>query len=321
MKNKHYKIKLGIIAFVCVVLVWACTKKAEFVNPPTKLNIQVFREDGKPLKHARVAIFVDYAKYDSAKWKYETDNGDFYDETDADGFVYFNGVDSDVRYYVLCKYDSVVAKGDTITWSNTSEDYQFLNPLKANTVTTAQVFVTAADGFVQFWSNNDYVTKQPINIRLSSGQTTIVDTIGKSTKNKVKLRAGTYTYQGKSAYGCAWVGTITVEVGKKVQEELTSCIMVPVTILATATTAPGLSLPITVVLNNTDTLKQRITAFGFSANGTNDYCSYSNTISVSRPAGTYSYQFIGSNSTVKLGTTKFEKPTTGVACDTLVLRQ
>src|SRR6478752_6294831 len=102
--KSHYKIKLGIIASILVVL--ACTKKAEFVNPPTKLNIQVFREDGKPLKHAKVAIFTDEDNYKSSKENFQTDNGDFYDETDADGFVYFDGVDSDVRYYVLCKYDS-----------------------------------------------------------------------------------------------------------------------------------------------------------------------------------------------------------------------
>lgn len=324
--KSHYRIKLGIIASILVVLVWACTKKAEFVNPPTKLNIQVFREDGKPLKKARLALFTDSVKYKNAKALYQIDSGDFYDETDANGFVYFDDVSSDVRYYVLCKYDSIMvdlstipSTFDTIAWSNIDKDYQFLNPLKANTVTTAQIFISAADGFVEFVPSptDTYVAKQPIRIRIGTSDIVAVDNM-KGVKKK--LRAGLYTYQGKTAYGCAWMDTITVKVGIKITRNLSSCNMVPVTVFATATTAPGLSLPITVVLNNTDTLQPKITGFGFSANGTNDYCSFSNTISVLRPAGTYSYQFIGSNNTVKLGTTKFEMPTT-TKCDTLVLKQ
>lgn len=320
-KNSH-TVKLGIGLWACLCMVWSCTKKAEFINPPTKLKIQVFKEGGIPMKNARVGIFSDSGVYNAVRLFYDIAAADFDDTTDSQGFVYFDSVSSDMRYYVLCKYDSITTNStgtkDTIAWSNSDADFQFLNPLKANTITTAQVFLSPSSGFVNFWTTNAYASRQPIDVRISGVSVATVNKIGITNGTKVRLRAGLYRYQAKSPYGCVWIDTINVKAGQIINKELETCTMVPVTIGVTSSTARQLGYSIRVVLNGTDTLKESITQY-MAANATGDICSSFNTISVVRPSGTYSYQLIGSNKTVVMGTTKFEVPGPNQNCDTLIV--
>ena len=304
-KVSHRKIIISaVLVITSLIIGWSCTKKAEFVNPPTRLRIQVFYKAPsgviEPLKGVQVGIFSDSTEYNNQKYKYGVDAADFMSISDSLGYAYFDTVQSNVKYYVLCKYDSTVNK-QILRWSNAELSYQFLNPLKENSFTTAQVIVSESDGIVNFKTANMFAYKNPLFVIMGGNDT--VATLNDTASHSVVMNAGAYKYYAKSNYGCAWTGTLDVIAGVSVTRTLELCTAYPVYFgvgsnAVTAVTSNAV-FPVTVVVDGKDTLATKLTKASTGCNSA---------VSVNLQEGTHTYQFIDSDDKVVIGTFSVSNP-------------
>lgn len=326
MRKTNYKKIIAILSLGLLVVLTNCTRSVEFIEPPTKLRVQILTKDksGKsvPVRGVQIGIFSDSNIYNQARPFYNFISADYKFNSDENGFVTFDSVKSNVRYYVLCKFDSLINGVDEVTFSNVTDTYQFLNPLKNNTLTTAIVYISASDGYINFWTKNTFVTQEPISVLLGK------DTIAKVSQydlqggsfplgtKTMKLRAGKYTYSAKSKDSiCAWIDTIQVAALETKNEELVICNSYKVTVGVTASTTSQIAFPIKVVLNKNDT----IGVLNKPMSATNPSCGAANAISISKRAGIYNYQFIDANNTVKVGSFIIGAPVNGSLCNLLIV--
>ncbi len=285
-----------IIAVLLLITggLYFCKQKVEVIIPTTDVDLLVVSTKADTLKGAIVAIFDNQDDFNQAQLTRNYSNALKVDTTDNKGKIYFAGLKEDRRYFFAAYYnDNKTFPGNTILWDNTDGAYFFLNNLIKSSVTYSLIVLSPVEGFVTFWTQSENLTKTPIGIRIGSDSIGSIAT-GLATApapfgNQAityKVKKGVFNYQAKNALGCVWIDTINVVGGINKYERLPLCTFG--TLSFGVPTNSTSKLPITVVLNQQDTIGQIVQ----STTNVVFTCKPSNTLSVIKSPGKYTYTAI-----------------------------
>lgn len=294
MGKNSYRV-IGILTLLTFALYY-CKQKVEVIIPTTDVDLTVIDNKRDTLKGAIVAIFDNEDAYNQAQVSRIYTNALYVDTTDNNGKIYFSGLKEDRRYYFSAYYiDNKTFPGNPIVWDNTDGAYYFLNNLIKSSVTYSVLVLSPVEGFVTFWTQSENQSNTPIGIRIGNDSIGVINSSLQSApipfSNQAvtyKVKKGVINFQAKNASGCVWIDTVNIKGGVNTFERLPLCTFGTLSFGVAANKVAN--LPITVILNQQDTIGQIIQATGNQS----FTCRPLNSLSVVRGPGSYSYTAISS---------------------------
>lgn len=264
---------------------WGCKPK-ETVPPSLttiKFELMAIANDTFMPSGAKIYLFTTQADYAASYAALKPINA--LDSTvSAEGKATVN-VDPTKNYYLMVMYKDENRK---FTFINDTIYSNVISDLPRNTDITVRVPLFATDGLLAFWTSSP--SALPITIQLN-GQEYVLDRVNTNPNLNVlnpdillvNRRAGVYKFYAKTDKGCVWTGEAVLGRSRVISIEYGPC---KVGKLIFWTTNVNVSrLPITVVLNNDDTI-------GSVNNTTPNYTcggSEANTLSLYKEVGSYTY--------------------------------
>lgn len=245
-----------------VAIVASCKRSIEVALPDTDLVGEIRSQNNQPLPNVVVGIFESSEAYDLARNNKDFSRAIALDTSDAKGEVKFAKLDPTKRYFFYGFFeDRNVVPDQTVLWDNSNLSFNIERALTRGAVTYIRITLQPMEGFLTFWTDNSNADKLPIALKL--GTQTLGDLslaaqsqplpFAQGTAVSVKINRGQYRYQAIGARAtCAWLDTVTVIGGQNKFVYLNTCNSSTVTFAATLNIANF--LPVTVLLNGTDTL-------------------------------------------------------------------
>lgn len=177
MKNIKY-IFLYIISLMTLA---SCQTETNVIEPPTKIELTVKNESGQPQKNAVVALFDDYATFLIQNDIFGVKGATKVGKTDSLGFIKFDTLDPEKRYYVLAyTIDSTTFRDYQykIHNDNSFTGFEFVRGLNKSSITRATITLKPAEALVSFFAENNNSGAVPIKIYLDN------DSIGSIANTK-----------------------------------------------------------------------------------------------------------------------------------------
>jgi hypothetical protein len=190
------------------------------------------------------------------------------------------------NYWVLVTYFDIVR---SLKLSNVGSSSQ-LDKLTKGSVVNATIFIGPSNANVSFWSDNSNLF--PIAVHFNGqidslyNPLTLAPTIPNDPNAiNYNVTKGTYPYYAVGKNGCVWAGSLKLSNGTLTPVQFNGCTSGMVHFYTPQTSRPSI-FPSTVVLDifdNAGTVNGPMTTYSCTSGPSN------NVVSISRPAGTYTY--------------------------------
>lgn len=287
-----------LLIFLSIVVLNACQTSQNVDKLKTELQLTVMDENGKLLTGAVIAVFNNNATYLAKSPSYSTEGAVAVDTT-FNGISVISTLNATDNYRVSVHYKDYNAyPGLFVDLDNNGANYNVLNKLYDGSLTSAKITLKPANGFVTFWTNSSNDLKLPIKVSFNEINTTstitssfgsqpIAGTTGATT---IKLAKGAYRFNLISKTGCVYFDTVNISGGDSKYKKFESCNTGRLSFWAGQSL--NSSLPITLILNNNDTLGVINSVFSFSPTD----CYASNLLFTDYAPGNYFYTAISKSS-------------------------
>jgi hypothetical protein len=280
--------KLYLILFLFIL--FSC-KNTKEVTPSASLKLTVYIDSTVAATGASVSIFPDQASYESALASFNASGAIATKNTASDGSVIFTGLGAhNYWFYVIYEQNGKA-------YNNQNSMYTIKNPLNPGSLTSAVIDLQQST-FKFYFEAPTGSSNYPLKVTLSTDTFTIKNAISNNTPLYINKNPGIYNYSVKGSHGCVWTGIVsTVNQANSIPINLSPCYTGQVSFWSNSLNSKY--LPITVILNNADTVGI-ITASRTTAPSCTDII---NTASIYREYNSYTYTAI-SDSCVWTGTFK-----------------
>ncbi len=270
----------------------ACMREKQDFSPESEIQIVVKNDGGNIMNGANIRIYDTEDEFhkviNTPDLNYESPNARI--GNTAGGHANFK-LQPERPYFVLITYYDSLRKKMLSNLGISST----INPLPAQTTIYLQMRIQPFDANILFFTTD--LAKLPIQIILSERDGTISESVlnkvyvgvnsipGINNTNIVAFtrQPGSYVYSAKSADGCVWTGIVKIAIGKTKTVNISVCESADITFYT-----PNVKeelLPLTVILNDVDTLGQ-ITSRKNSHSCGDDA---TNTLIARRDKGLYNY--------------------------------
>ena len=280
--------KLYLILFLFVL--FSC-KNTKEVTPSASLKLSVYIDSTVAAVGASVSIFSDQASYESALTSFNVSGALATKNTASDGSVTFTGLGAQNYWFY------VIYEQNGKAYNNQNSMYTIKNSLNPGSITSAVIDLQQSP-FKFYFAAPTRSSSYPLKVTFSTDTFTIKSATANNTPLYINKNPGIYNYSVKGSNGCVWTGTMsTANQANSIPINLSQCFTGQVSFWTTSTNSTY--LPITVILNNSDTVGI-ITASRTTAPSCTDI---TNTASIFREYNSYTYTAI-SDSCIWTGTFK-----------------
>jgi hypothetical protein len=296
--------KAGKILIYVGITLSACSTKYNEVEPETELVVTIKNDTGTPLDKADVYVFDDLTAYNQTAAT-GAPAGFLATAQTNQGTVTITNLPFDKQLYVYAGYqDKDLFPGTYITFDNSTENFNLKNPLARGSVTSLEIILKAADGFITFWTQETNSAALPIDVFLGGNPDgTLAQTalsppgVFESNGLTVRVRKGNINIEGKSSTGCLWTNQISTALGKNITYQLSNCAVGTVAFYTDSSNAS--KLPISLTLNSNDDIGNITSATTIIPTD----CSAVNLSIALRVPGNYTYEAVSpSGSCIWTGT-------------------
>jgi len=252
----------GILVFIFITFI-ACMKEKQDFSPESEIQIIVKNDQEEVINGADIRIYESEEEFHKAintpELNYESANARA--ASTASGHAHFKLKPERPYFILITYYDSLRKKMLSNLGISSS-----INPLPSQSTIYLQMRIKPFDANILFFTTNPI--KLPIDIVVSDRNGIYTNSVlnkvyiginslpGINNTNILVLtrQPGTYAYSAKSADGCVWTGIVTLPLGKTTSVNMSVCKMATITFY-TSNVKQEL-LPLTVILNDVDTLGQ-----------------------------------------------------------------
>lgn len=263
----------------------------------TELHLMIKDENGELLTGAVVSVFNNETTYLEKSPSYSTE-GAVEVDTSINGVSVITKLNSKDKYRISVHYkDDETYPGATIDYDNSTQDNTIPVMLDAGSISNAQILLKPANGLVVFWTEPENYEKIPFKVALSNSVTdwvtksfTKAPEVSQDSVTVINVKTGFYNYAVSSEKGCIYADTISVKAAALKYVKLQGCNTGRISFWAS--TSLNSSLPITLVINNNDTLGVINSVFTTAPKK----CDQSNLLFGDYPPGKYNYTAISSSS-------------------------
>ena len=285
--------KVGkILIIIATGLLWRCSTNYDEVAPDTILVITIVNPSGALISGASIYTTTSKQTFNTLVASGGASGGLTPAVTGANGVASVTiGVDS-VYVYAIYKNESLFP-GTYITEDNSDGEYTLKNEVSRGSVSSLQITVKPADGFITFWTTSANNTVLPINVFLATTPGGVLNQSASSPPGlfqldglTVRARKGNITIEGKSTSGCLWADQVLLGGGQSVNYQLVDCSVGTVAFYTDNTNSA--KLPITLLLNANDVVPNISVAFATTPLD----CLSANLAKAFRTPGTYTYEAI-----------------------------
>ena len=274
---------LSVLVILSLFLFNSCKKESDVYPDEATIIFQVNDDLGMRIYGANVYLFDSYQAYLNGVGN--NTNSAIDSAMSASAGVTFK-LDAGKNYWVLVTYFDPVR---FLKLSNVGSSAQ-LDKLTKGSVVNATIFIGPNNANVSFWSDNSNLF--PIAVHFNGqvdslyNSLTLAPTAPNSTNAmNYTVTKGTYPYYAVGKNGCVWAGSLKLSNGTFTPVQFNSCTSGMVHFYTTQTSRPTI-FPSAVVLDifdNAGTVNGPIASYSCTSGPSN------NVVSISRPAGTYTY--------------------------------
>jgi hypothetical protein len=274
---------LSVLVILSLILFNSCKKESDVYPDEATIIFQVNDDLGMRIYGANVYLFDNYQAYLNGVGNNTSSAID--SAMSASSGVSFK-LEAGKNYWVLVTFFDPVR---LLKLSNVGSSAQ-LDKLTKGSVVNATIFIGPNNANVSFWSDNSNLFPIAIHFNgqidslynpLSFAPTVPTDT----NAMNYNVAKGTYPYYAVGKNGCVWAGSLKLSNGTFAPVQFNTCNSGIVHFYTPQTSRPSI-FPSTVVLDifdNAGTVNGPMTTYSCTSGPS------ANVLSISRPAGTYTY--------------------------------
>ncbi|MFN0048622.1 MAG: hypothetical protein ACKVOU_05830 [Cytophagales bacterium] len=286
MNKTKPRLILGLF-FMLSLLLFQCETEKRIEVRAIQLQLKVEDDNLKPLDNIPVYIFNNFESY-AASVKNNYPFGFEKMRMAKSGKVVFDSLSNIANYWIFISYRD---SARYLNMKNYLAYNSLFNNLPLGSVTTGFVQVRPSNGIISFWTADFNNANLPLTVLLKDSIFGNIDStkiaepsspfdIPALTFNR---EPGKYMWYVKGENDCLWTGDTLLKAGQHIKIKVPECNNGNVAFWADTLSVEF--YPITVVLNNSDTIGVIPAASSFVPT----LCNEVNTAFAPRPSGTYSY--------------------------------